>query len=67
MGKEHLDTKECGEMINRTAGSVRRLVMRNKIPYKKPGGRLMFLRSEIEEWINASPGKSVDEVINTND
>lgn len=66
MDKKFLDTNECAKLINRTPGSVRRLVMRGLIPFKKPGGRLMFPRSEIERWIEASPGMSVDEVINAN-
>jgi hypothetical protein len=38
--------------------------MRGKIPYRKVAGRLMFLEAEIERWIEESPGKSTEEIIN---
>ena len=61
--RQYLDTNECAELINRTPHSVRRLVMRGRIPYRKAGGRLMFPANEIIQWIEDSPGKSVDEVL----
>jgi hypothetical protein len=61
--KPYLDTNEVAELINRTPHSVRRLVMRGRIPYRKAGGRLMFPTSEIINWVEGSPGKSVEEVL----
>ena len=49
--KIYLNTDECAEFINRSPGAVRNLVMRNKIPHRKPGGRLVFKRDEIIEWL----------------
>ena len=51
---EYLDTQECAMLIKRTPGAVRNLVMRRKIPHRKPAGRLVFLLSEIEQWIGDS-------------
>jgi hypothetical protein len=34
--------------------------MRRAIPFRKPGGRLLFIRSEIQEWIQMAPGITVD-------
>jgi len=62
--EKYLDTNECAELINRTPHSIRRLVMRGQIPYRKAGGRLMFPETEIVRWIEESPGMSVQEVIN---
>jgi hypothetical protein len=36
--------------------------MRKKIPFRKPGGRLLFLRSEIEQWIELAGGVRLEEI-----
>lgn len=59
--KEFMNTEQVGRFINRSPGAVRNLVMRRKIPFRKPGGRLVFLRSEIEEWIKQAPGLTLEE------
>ena len=59
---EYLNTKKCGEMIDRSPGAVRNLVMRKAIPFRKPGGRLVFLRSEIEKWIESAPGVRLEQI-----
>ncbi|HEA68203.1 MAG TPA: DNA-binding protein [Desulfobacterales bacterium] len=56
MNEEFLITSECTKLLKRTPGAVRNLVLRRKIPFRKPGGRLIFLRSEIEKWIEKAPG-----------
>ena len=60
----YLNTKECGEFIGRSGGAVRNLVLRRKIPFRKPGGRLVFLRPELEKWIEDAPGVRPDEIKN---
>jgi predicted DNA-binding transcriptional regulator AlpA len=59
--KEYLTTKDCAEFIGRSAGAVRNLVLRRAIPHRKPAGRLVFLRSEIEAWIDNAPGKRIED------
>ncbi len=56
MEKEHLYTDDLSEFLGRSSGAIRNLVMRRAIPYRKVGGRLMFIKSEIKEWIENSPG-----------
>jgi excisionase family DNA binding protein len=60
--KVFFGTKECAEYIGRSAGAVRNLVLRRAIPFRKPGGRLVFLRSELKEWIETAPGLSLSEL-----
>lgn len=50
-----------------TPAAVRNLVLRRKIPYRKPAGRLIFVRNEIREWIKLAPGLKLDEVENETD
>ena len=57
-----LSTNEVADFIRRSPGAVRNLVLRRKIPYRKPAGRLIFLRSEIEEWIENAEGLHLKEI-----
>jgi len=36
--------------------SVRAMIARRQIPYRKLGGRVYFLRDEIIEWLREQPG-----------
>ena len=59
---ELLTALEAAEVLRRSPGAVRNLVMRRKIPYRKAGGRLYFLRSELVAWVQDSPGVTLEEV-----
>jgi len=59
---EYMTTNECGKLIGRSPGAVRNLVLRRRIPFRKPGGRLVFLKSEIEKWIERSPGIKIEDL-----
>lgn len=60
---EHLNTKEAGLFIGkRSPAAVRNLVLRKQIPFRKVGGRLLFIRSELEKWIMDSPGVRLEEI-----
>ena len=60
--KEYLSASECGTLIGRSPGAIRNLVLRRAIPYRKPAGRLLFLRSEIEKWVEGAPGVRLAEI-----
>ena len=59
---KYMGTEECGKLCDRSPGAVRNLVMRRKIPFRKVGGRLLFIRSEIERWIETSEGLSLEDL-----
>ena len=60
---EHFDVKGLSEYLpGRSHGAIRNLVLRRKIPFRKVSGRLLFLKSEIDEWIQRSPGVSLEEI-----
>ncbi len=63
MTEENFNTEGCAEFICRTPGAVRNLVMRRKIPYRKCGGRLLFLKSEIMDWIENAPGLRLEDIV----
>ena len=60
--KTFLTTAEVAELIGRSPAAIRNLVMRQAIPFRKVAGRLVFLRSELEAWVNDAPGVSLDEI-----
>jgi hypothetical protein len=59
--KEFLNSREAGEMIRRSPAAMRNLVMRKRIPFRKVAGRLVFIRSELEKWVEGSPGVRLEE------
>ena len=59
---EFLNTKQAGQFIQRSPAAVRNLVLRRRIPFRKPGGRLMFIRSELVQWIKESPGLPLQDI-----
>ncbi|MBW2110643.1 MAG: helix-turn-helix domain-containing protein [Deltaproteobacteria bacterium] len=58
-----MTTRAVARLINRSPAAIRNLVMRRRIPFRKPGGRLLFIRSEIERWINDAPGVRLDDLL----
>lgn len=62
--REHLTvTQACQEELPwLTPAAVRKLITRKKIPYRKPGGRLILIRSEIREWVRTAEGLRLNEI-----
>ena len=60
--KTFLTTTGVADLIGRSPAAIRNLVMRRAIPFRKPGGRLLFVRSEVEAWIMNSPGVQLGEI-----
>ena len=59
---EFLNTEQAGKLMNRSPAAMRNLVLRGKVPYRKPGGRLVFLRSELIKWVQQAPGLSLQDI-----
>ena len=63
--REILDTKEAAEFLYGDRGRVNgiyNMVARKQIPYRKPTGRLVFLRSELMEFVRQAPGLKPEEI-----
>jgi excisionase family DNA binding protein len=54
-GKCYLNTDEAAAFLGRTPKAVCRMVERGQIPYRKWGKRLVFVREELEEFVNSLP------------
>jgi hypothetical protein len=61
--ERYFTVNQISHYLNRSPGAVRNLVLRRAIPYRKPAGRLLFDRYEIDKWIRACEGISVEELI----
>lgn len=60
--RNFLITVECANLIGRSPGAVRNLVMRRAIPFRKPGGRLLFIKTEILKWVDGAPGVTLEQL-----
>jgi hypothetical protein len=61
---KYLTIFELSGYLKRSPGGIRNLVLRRKIPFRKPAGRLLFDQEEIDRWIQNSGGISLDEIQN---
>lgn len=63
-GSQYMSVEELASYIKRSKGAIRNLVLRRVIPYRKPAGRLIFLKEEIDQWVQMAPGKKLEEIEN---
>ena len=53
---------EAALKLRKTKRSIRALILRRAIPFRKCGGRIVFLDDELERWVKESPGKKLEEL-----
>jgi excisionase family DNA binding protein len=59
---EYLTVQELSEMINLAVPSIYGMVHRKQIPYVKRGKKLIFEKSQIEEWLKNGRHKTKQEI-----
>ena len=57
-----MDIVETAALLGRSENSIRRMVERRQIPYRKSGRRVLFLESELKGFIEALPGLSLGDL-----
>jgi excisionase family DNA binding protein len=62
--EQRMNTDAVSVYLSRSPGAIRNLVNRRRIPFRRVGGRLLFLRSEIDRWIDTAPGVRPEEILN---
>jgi excisionase family DNA binding protein len=62
MRGEYLALPEAATLLKRTIPAIYRMVGRRQIPYRKCGRRLLFKRSELEQYLDSLPGVKIEEV-----
>ena len=61
-----LDVVEAANLLGTTPKAVRQRVAWRTLPFQKLGGRIIFFKNELEEFLRDLPGCSVEEAkINT--
>ena len=58
-----LDVRGVAELLGTTADMIRSRVSRGLLPYRRWGGRIIFVRSEVEAFLRQLPGCSFDEAL----
>ena len=61
----YLNADDLSGYLRRSPGAIRNLVLRRAIPFRKPAGRLLFIKKEIDSWVGSSEGVSLEEVRQT--
>lgn len=56
-----LDVRGAAQLLACTEKSIRARISRKILPYRKLSGRIVFLRSELEEFVATLPGVTLDE------
>jgi hypothetical protein len=59
---EAMDVRTTTAMLGGTELQTRSLIARGLLPYRRLGGRIICLRSEISAYLNTLPGMSLEEV-----
>jgi len=58
-----LDVHGAAELLGCTPKAIRKRVERRMIPFKKWGGRICFVRTELDSFISSLPGCDLDEAV----
>jgi len=58
---ELLDVKAVAALLGASEKCVRARVARRLLPYRRFGSRIVFIRNEMEDFINSLPGCSLEE------
>lgn len=58
----YLTTAQVAEFLGRTEGATRNLVLRRSIPHRRAGGRLTFIREEIDQWVEEADGVKLEDL-----
>jgi len=58
-----LSVKEAAAFLGMTQDALRARIKRRVVPFRRLGGRVMLLRTELEQYIARLPGVDTDEAL----
>ena len=61
MNGARLDLRSATVFLGGTEKQTRGMVARRLIPFRRLGGRIIFLRSELQAWLQNLPGCTLEE------
>ncbi|MDJ1483122.1 helix-turn-helix domain-containing protein [Cytophagaceae bacterium YF14B1] len=60
---DFLTAKRAAEYLGFAPSTIRKMTSNKELPYYKPrGGRVLFLKSELDDWIRKERVKSFEEI-----
>ena len=62
MDKEAMGTSAAAIFMNCAEAAIYKMVARQAIPYRKKGKKLLFLRSELTQFLHELPGLKLEEL-----
>jgi excisionase family DNA binding protein len=62
MNQEAMGTSAAAVFMNCTDAAIYKMVARQAIPYRKKGKKLLFLRSELEQFLRELPGLRLEDL-----
>jgi len=63
--KKYLTVAEAAPPLGLTEKALRLRILRGQIPYRKLGTRVLISTEDLERFLNALPGKTVEEAVAT--
>jgi excisionase family DNA binding protein len=61
-----LSINEAADYLNVTVAALYSMTSRRLVPFNKPGKRLYFIKSDLDQWINSAKLKTHDELLTEN-
>ncbi len=61
--QKYLTIPEAAPPLGMTEKALRKRIERGQIPYRKFGGRILIPLQELEEFLEALPGKTAKEAV----
>jgi excisionase family DNA binding protein len=58
-----LDVRHAAQFLGVTEKTLRARVARRLVPFKRLGGRVVFIKSDLETFLSALDGCSIDEAL----
>jgi excisionase family DNA binding protein len=60
---ELLDVRAAAAFLGRTERAIRKDIERRRLPFRRHGSRILFVRSELTSFLAALDGVSVEEAV----
>jgi excisionase family DNA binding protein len=54
--------KQAAEFLGCSQQAIYKMVYRKRLPHRRLGGKVIFLKKEIEQYLNQLPGLTVEEI-----
>lgn len=60
-GQQALNVEEVANLVETTPKAIRQRIARRTLPFRKLGGRIIFFKCELEQFLRDLPGCSIEE------